>query len=81
MRSIEGHIVKGLKPPEHPAIPLDTWVKVGTRKWKIGLVKWDGWERYYGLTDKNGDVALFPADIVETEENRSPKKRKKEPSE
>jgi len=46
-------------------------VKVGTRRWKIAAVG-DVGERYYWMVNPKDDrdVAMFPASLVENEENR-----------
>ena len=52
-------------------IMLGEIVKIGYRKWKIAAIGNVG-ERYYWMVnpkDKN-DVAMFPACVVETDENR-----------
>ena len=46
-------------------------VKIGSRKWKIAAVG-DVGERYYWMVNSkdNNDIAMFPAFMVETDENR-----------
>lgn len=52
-------------------IPLDSWIKLGGREWKVSAVMWIG-ERYYLLIRRRNprirateQVALMPASIVE----------------
>lgn len=42
-------------------LALGTVTEWGT----ISAIRWDGYERFYILTDEHGGVALLPADVVE----------------
>lgn len=51
--------------PKRPPLALDSIVTFGDDVWKISAVGMTGGERYYWLTNTDGDVAMYPAGVVE----------------
>lgn len=61
-RQLRTEITQLLPPPPNPPLPLGTSVPpYGT----IVAVRWDGYERYYFLTNQHGNTAMLPADNIE----------------